>query len=349
MRISVFIVVYFFLTISSVSGDICDINNDGKTGLEEAVYALQIVAGLEHPVNYRKEMADFVHNISQYARWKRCGFLVIPQNGEELLTENGDPSGQPRQEYIEAIDGIGREEVFYGYEGDDTPTPLTQKERMIQFMNIAENNGVEVMVTDYCSTRSFVDDSYAQSAARSYISFAADHRSLDNIPAYPVSPYNVNSLDIKTLSQAKNFLYLINPGSNYPAKADFINALADTDFDILLIDLFFHDGTLLTTADVAALKIKKNGGTRLVICYMSIGEAEDYRYYWKSEWETNPPPWLDKENPDWPGNYKVKYWYKDWQDIICGAGDSYLKKIIDAGFDGVYLDIIDAYEYFEGP
>jgi len=28
--------------------------------------------------------------------------------------------------------------------------------------------------------------------------------------------------------------------------------------------------------------------------------------------------------------------------------DSYLDKIVDAGFDGVYLDIVKAYEYF-GP
>ena len=33
--------------------------------------------------------------------------------------------------------------------------------------------------------------------------------------------------------------------------------------------------------------------------------------------------------------------------IIYGNNNSYLEKILDAGFDGVYLDIIDAFEYFE--
>ena len=80
---------------------------------------------------------------------------------------------------------------------------------------------------------------------------------------------------------------------------------------------------------------------------MSIGEAEDYRYYWDSDWEPGHPSWIEEENPDWPGNYKVKYWNSSWQDIIYGNGDSYLQKILDQGFDGVYLDIIDAYEYFE--
>ena len=36
-----------------------------------------------------------------------------------------------------------------------------------------------------------------------------------------------------------------------------------------------------------------------------------------------------------------------WQNIIYGNESSYLTKISDAGFDGVYLDIIDAFEYYE--
>ena len=49
-------------------------------------------------------------------------------------------------------------------------------------------------------------------------------------------------------------------------------------------------------------------------------------------------------NPDWPGNYKVKYWDPAWQAIV----KQYVDRVIEAGFDGVYLDIIDAYEFW-GP
>jgi cysteinyl-tRNA synthetase len=59
------------------------------------------------------------------------------------------------------------------------------------------------------------------------------------------------------------------------------------------------------------------------------------------------PAWLLGENPDWPGNHKVRYWDSAWQSIIYGNDSSYLKRIINAGFDGVYLDLIDAFEYFE--
>ena len=85
----------------------------------------------------------------------------------------------------------------------------------------------------------------------------------------------------------------------------------------------------------------------MIISYMSIGEAEDYRFYWQSDWEVGNPVWLDAENPNWKGNYKVRYWDKNWQAIIYGSDGAYLDKIISKGFDGVYLDIIDAFEYFE--
>ena len=157
--------------------------------------------------------------------------------------------------------------------------------------------------------------------------------------------FNVTVVDINTL-QSIDFLYMINTGS-YSDREDFLGAIQATNYDIVIVDLFFGGTEELTSADVSSLKNKAMGGSRPVIAYMSIGEAEDYRYYWQPEWATSPPVWLEEENPNWPGNYKVRYWNEDWQSIIYGNDDSYLRKIMDAGFDGVYLDIIDAFEYFE--
>jgi cysteinyl-tRNA synthetase len=47
------------------------------------------------------------------------------------------------------------------------------------------------------------------------------------------------------------------------------------------------------------------------------------------------------------GNFKVRYWDENWKNIIYGDSDAYIDKIINAGFDGAYLDIIDGFEYFE--
>lgn len=122
--------------------------------------------------------------------------------------------------------------------------------------------------------------------------------------------------------------------------------MQETDYDVILIDLFYDDASL-TSDDIASLKVKANGGSRLIIAYMSIGEAEDYRYYWDDSWNVSSPAWLGAKNPDWEGNYKVRYWDEDWQAVIYGDEDAYFDRIIDAGFDGVYLDIIDAFEFFE--
>ena len=118
-------------------------------------------------------------------------------------------------------------------------------------------------------------------------------------------------------------------------------------YDFINRSMPFLEPKSLTPDEVSSLGAKNGGGSRLVVAYMSIGEAEDYRYYWREDWVDDPPSWLADENPDWPGNYKVRYWDTDWQSIIYGTGDSYLGQILAAGFDGVYLDIIDAFEYFE--
>jgi cysteinyl-tRNA synthetase, unknown class len=294
---------------------------------------------------YRQYMREFVQNISQYARTIDENFIVIPQNGQELVTKNGEEDGPPATEYLQAIDGVGREDLFYGYNKDDKATPSDEREYMIAYLDVCESNGVEVMVTDYCSSQSKMDDSYQQNNNKGYISFAAPDRELRKIPGYPAQPYNVNNDNIEELSDAKNFLYLINP-EEYGTRQTFLNALAATRYDIILID-YFYNGEEFTRNEISLLKTKNNGGSRLVIAYLSIGEAEDYRYYWKDEWKSDPPSWMKEENPDWEGNYKVEYWDPGWQDIIYGSSDSYLDKIMDKGFDGVYLDIIDAFEYFE--
>ncbi len=299
----------------------------------------------EGNTEFRDEMRSFVVSISEYGKSQSAGFIVIPQNGQELFTDSGEPDGILQTAYLSAVDAAGREDMFYGYENDNEPTPEEDTQRFADLCVLCEQNGVEVLATDYCWTHSRMDDSYYQNEQYGFISFAADHRELDNIPEYPSSPHNVNGNDITDISRAANFLYLINNG-NFPARQAFITAVAATDYDVIIMDLFYNDDAF-TAAEIQQLRTKASGGTRLVVCYMSIGEAEDYRYYWQPEWEVNKPSWLGPENPDWPGNYKVYFWDTEWQNIIFGNEDSYMKMIIDAGFDGVYLDIIDAFEYFE--
>ncbi len=296
-------------------------------------------------LDFKQEMRNFVQALSSYTKAVDPEFIIIPQNGQELITLNGDNNGTADLTYLSFIDGQGREDLFYGYDDDNQATPSEETEYMADFLDLADEFGVTILVTDYCSTSSKMDDSYTKNNSRGYVSFAASHRELDNIPSYPSAPFDENDTEVNALNEIKNFLYLINP-DQFTSKQDLINEVTSTNYDLLIMDLFFDEEPFIS-AEVETLRNKANGGKRLVVCYMSIGEAEDYRYYWKSNWKKGNPEWLYKENPDWEGNYKVKYWMDEWKEIIFGEENAYLDKIIDSGFDGVYLDIIDAFEYFE--
>ena len=110
--------------------------------------------------------------------------------------------------------------------------------------------------------------------------------------------------------------------------------------DLIVIDFYKNSSTgqRFTPSEIIFMKTKPDGGRRILLSYISIGEAENYRPYWKPEWKQSPPKWLLDENPYWKGNFLVDYRHKDWQTII----NTYVKHIQETGFDGIYLDKIDA-------
>ena len=293
--------------------------------------------------DYRQAMRGFVIRISETARMQNPDFVIIPQNGIELITLGDDANASLATTYLAAIDGHGQEDLFYGYQDDDMPTPADATDYLLSYLRRTQQAGNTILVTDYCTRPEYVADARNRCDTEGFLSFAAPNRELDVIPS---DAPRENAQNIVRLRDAQNFLYLIN-NENFTSKNQFIEAVAATNYDVVIMDMFFNDGTAFIAEEVARLKQKSNGGKRLIICYMSIGEAEDYRYYWQTSWKQHAPAWLSRENPEWPGNYKVCYWCSEWQEIICGADDSYLNRILSAGFDGVYLDIVDAFEYFE--
>jgi cysteinyl-tRNA synthetase len=129
-----------------------------------------------------------------------------------------------------------------------------------------------------------------------------------------------------------------------------VDLIAKVQADVLVIDFAKNGGKdPLSVEDVKRLKIGPDGKPRTVISYFSIGEAEEFRFYWKDEWKTNPPSWDGGENCAWPKAHKVRYWQDDWKDIIVRGPNAYLRQIVAAGFDGVYLDRVDVYEHETDP
>ena len=51
---------------------------------------------------------------------------------------------------------------------------------------------------------------------------------------------------------------------------------------------------------------------------------------------------MDWTSRHWKGNYAVKYWSTEWREVLFRFGGLF-DQAIGAGFDGVYLDRLDAY------
>lgn len=296
-------------------------------------------------INYRDEMRSLVGKISGYGKSRRPGFLVVPQNGISLVTQGGEPGDPPAFAYLESVDACGQESLFYGYKRDNKSTPKKASQYTNEYLQIAQAAGKAILVTDYAQTEDRIRDAYEKNQALGYLSFGAVSRELDVIPEYPDPPFDMNSTEVHSIADAKNFLYLLNY-DRFDSKELLLQALEDAAHDVFILDLYYQNEPF-TEEDLSRIRQKPQGGTRKILSYFSIGEAEDYRHYWEPDWEQSSPSWLEDENPNWPGNYKVRYWDPEWQEILFGSEQSYLDKILKAGFDGVYLDIIDGFEYFE--
>ena len=135
-----------------------------------------------------------------------------------------------------------------------------------------------------------------------------------------------------------------------------VDALVASRYDLLVLeptqtdaDNADFDAAGMVTALHASDSSYADRG-KLVIAYIDIGEAEDWRYYWQADWvaptETaaGSPDFMIRPDPDgWAGNYPVAYWDERWKDLIIYNDDSLLQHALDAGFDGIYMDWVEAY------
>lgn len=280
------------------------------------------------------EMQNFVIEISNYARSFDSDFIIIPQNGEALSYIDGNSDLDFATNYLNAIDGIGVEEIFYngGLSIDN------YRLEMLKELVVSK----KIMVSEYLEDDNLISDAVAKNSDEGFICFPRSSSNY-NYEFIPANPFQENMDNITSLDSAKNYLYLIS-NSQFTTKQSMIDAIAATNFDLVIIDAFFEE-ELFTAAEINQLKTKANGAQRLVIAYMSIGSAENYRYYWQDKWRLHKPNWLKKKYDGYKDEIWVEYWNQEWKDIIYGNDESYLKKILDANFDGVYLDNVEAY-YF---
>lgn len=166
-------------------------------------------------------------------------------------------------------------------------------------------------------------------------------------------PLLLASLLLPTLlgvaAKPRSFAYVLQVDAKFKPKSRAVQTLRDCQRDWIILDATYDGSSRWSRNDLAAIRGGRTG--RKIVCYLSIGEAETYRPYWRKSWDANKdgkpdanaPKWLNIENPDWKGNYKVRYWMPGWQAVILPEVD----RIMSQGFDGLYLDIVDAFEFYE--
>ena len=277
-------------------------------------------------------MRDFIKELRNNTNKEK---IIITQNGNELYFKNGKIDNK----FFALTDGTTQESLYYGdILRFNVPTAKGLKNELLELTIPIRKKGKPVFIINYGKgqkKREFLkkEDLKTKFVSELLPSFNAD-KLYETIEDY-------NDEDINSLSEVKNFLCLLNP-ENFSDIDEYYQALRNTNYDLLLIEVSYNN-IFFTKEQIEELKIKDNGGKRIVIAYLSIGEAEDYRYYWKKKWNKKKPKWIVKENENWEGNYIVKYWSPEWKNII----KEYQKKLDEIGVDGYLLDTVDTYQYFE--
>ncbi|MBN1641206.1 MAG: endo alpha-1,4 polygalactosaminidase [Anaerolineae bacterium] len=142
------------------------------------------------------------------------------------------------------------------------------------------------------------------------------------------------------LAEVRHWLYLIDVDLD----AETIDQIASSSYDMVVLDDIPSEAgnAGYPMADMVA-RLHAAPHPKLVLAYLDIGQAEDYRVYWQEGWEVGDPGWIAGEDPDgWEGAYPVAFWRDAWRTIWLGEG-GLLGQVVDAGFDGAYLDWVEAY------
>ncbi|WP_346353111.1 endo alpha-1,4 polygalactosaminidase [Azotosporobacter soli] len=293
------------------------------------------------PPDYPLEMARLLGQLRSYSQERNATFQLLGNGSLDLFApETLTPSA--RTLVNTSLDGILMESYFYGWEmKDDEATPPEARLAWSSALTAAQQLNQPLFNIDYCRSTAAVADSYQKNRQAGFVSLAAPNRQLTKLPQ---KTQRSNRSDVSRLAQAKNFLVLLNP-EEFASRSLYLAALRACAFDLLIIDPTFNSSPL-TPDEVRSLKRKPQGGQRLVLAYLSIAEAEDYRPYWQKDWKQSPPAWLVAANPDWVGNFKVRYWQSGWQQLLFGSRNAQLDRILSTDFDGAMLDVVDGYQYF---
>ncbi len=217
-----------------------------------------------------------------------------------------------------------------------------RQRRQLYAIDALQGMGRPLFSMEQCATPDDAKKAAVESDVDGVLSFITTDRSgkFNLLPAG--RPRYENAKTTTTLGAVRNWLPMLRSDS-FTTRPEWVSALSRTNQDLLLIDVS-HGGTdPLTKEDIHRLKFKELGVPRLVLAVLPVGKAYDWRWYWQKDWQAGSPPFLFAPVPEDPGSFITDISDPKWKELV----GKYLAGIVDLGFDGVVLDDMDTYLWFE--
>lgn len=312
---------------------------------------------IEQIPNYREEMRAIVGEIASYVHQRNPQAVVLARGGVGLLTKSSQeiaweelrypddraprpastrlPQGAEFRSYLRGLDGLVIDNMFCGLTSRDEPTAPEDQKMLLAAAARMQDQGRRVISFDRCGKGKPVAEAAAHKVLRLTVGPRADFVPQGHAPAE-------NADHVGDLAAVRNLLPVLDT-RKFGSREAWLNALRNTNHDMLVIDPFFHGAEAVTAKEVASLKFKHLGSKRLVLAAMNIGSAFDSAYYWQKGWSLGQPDFLAVQDENDPSAVIVRFWSPEWKDLL----GKHVQGLMDLGFDGVMLENIDTFLVFE--
>lgn len=318
--------------------------------------------------DYQELIREYVYSFGTFRDNKKPEFRIIIADGLELLTrsqwendledlhrselsgaktdderfllklfspENPIKVNSPNRRFINSINGLFFKNRF-----------CSQEKKPIDFekiSNLAKEFGLNIFSIEHCfseNEKKFALEENLKLNIPAHVDLDSDKKydtigNIENI-------YQENIENIDTLNKVKNILILTNT-RNFSDKDLFIEKMGKTNYDMIVIDPFFHFKNPFSSDDIQSLKSKRIGSRRLVFAHLNIAIAEDMRPYFEPTWKLGKPKWLRFQSKENPAGIIVDYWNKEWKKIV----GIYFRSVMDLGFDGIVLSGLSEHLTYE--
>ncbi len=113
-----------------------------------------------------------------------------------------------------------------------------------------------------------------------------------------------------------------------------LDAMTASTVDLGMIDIRNRAGELWKRKEVLIAKQNK-----WLVAYLSVGQISKHDWFWQENWEQGNPKWILHPSKVYLNSFDVNIAAPEWLELMKQSID----RILEQGFDGVGLDVLDVY------